>query len=272
MTVIPVPAIECSITELCRILADSFDESLTPFALPPEMFASRFISEGLSLEDSFVWLVNDNPAAIAIITRRMDKARLAAFGVLPEYRSQGLAKQMLTPLFTSLKEKNLSSVRLEVMRENTRAIALYHALGFHVRRHLCKYRGDPQSRLEIPSGDMESRTVDDFLRTVWSAPDDDLPWLASPLPLLTIPCDILRDNEHAWCAVAEFMGQPQIRCLFVEPAYRYQGRAKTMLKKINARWPGIGTSAAIPETLAPLFTAAGYQAEPLCQFEMELTF
>ncbi len=49
MTVIPVSALECSITELCRILADSFNESLTPFALPPEMFASRFISEGLSL-------------------------------------------------------------------------------------------------------------------------------------------------------------------------------------------------------------------------------
>lgn len=272
MTVIPVSALECSITELCRILADSFNESLTPFALPPEMFASRFISEGLSLEDSFVWLVNDNPAAIAIVTRRMDKARLAAFGVLPEYRSQGLAKQMLTPLFTSLKEKKLSSVMLEVMRENTRAIALYHALGFQVRRHLCKYRGDPQSRLEIPSGDMESKSADDFLRTVWSAPDDDLPWLANPLQLLSIPCDILRDNEHAWCAVAEFMGQPQLRCLFVEPVYRYQGRAKRMLQKINARWPGIGTSAAIPETLAPLFTAAGYQAEPLCQFEMELTF
>ena len=37
MTVIPVSALECSITELCRILADSFNESLTPFALPPEM-------------------------------------------------------------------------------------------------------------------------------------------------------------------------------------------------------------------------------------------
>lgn len=119
---------------------------------------------------------------------------------------------------------------------------------------------------------MASTTVDDFLRAVWSVPDDNLPWLASPLPLLTIPCNIIRDNDHAWCAVAEFMGQPRLRCLFVEPAYRYQGRAKTMLKKINARWPGIGTSAAIPETLAPLFTAAGYQAEPLCQFEMELTF
>lgn len=187
MTVIPVSALECSITELCRILADSFNESLTPFALPPEMFASRFISEGLSLEDSFVWLVNDNPAAIAIVTRRMDKARLAAFGVLPEYRSQGLAKQMLTPLFTSLKEKKLSSVRLEVMRENTRAIALYHALGFQVRRHLCKYRGDPQSRPEIPSGDMESKTANDFLRTVWSAPDDDLPWLASPCSSCLFP-------------------------------------------------------------------------------------
>ncbi|WP_251347366.1 GNAT family N-acetyltransferase [Klebsiella pneumoniae] len=107
MTVIPVSALEYSMAELCRILADSFNESSTPFALPPDMFASRFISEGLSLEDSCVWLVNGNPAAIAIVTRRMDKARLAAFGVLPEYRSQGLAKQMLTPLFISLKDKKI---------------------------------------------------------------------------------------------------------------------------------------------------------------------
>ncbi|EPB5913301.1 GNAT family N-acetyltransferase [Citrobacter amalonaticus] len=47
----------------------------------------------VSAKDSFVWLINDNPVAIAIVTHRMDKARLTEFGVLPEYRSQGLAKQ-----------------------------------------------------------------------------------------------------------------------------------------------------------------------------------
>ncbi|HFU1361011.1 TPA: GNAT family N-acetyltransferase [Citrobacter farmeri] len=47
----------------------------------------------ISAKDSFVWLINDNPVAIAIVTHRMDKARLIAFGVLPDYRSQGLAKQ-----------------------------------------------------------------------------------------------------------------------------------------------------------------------------------
>lgn len=47
----------------------------------------------VSAKDSFVWLINDNPVAIAIVTHRMDKARLTEFGVLPEYRSRGLAKQ-----------------------------------------------------------------------------------------------------------------------------------------------------------------------------------
>ena len=241
------------------------------FALPQELFASRFISEELRLEDSFVWLVNDNQAAIAIVTRRMGKGRLAAFGLLPENWNQGLTKQMLTPLFTSLKEKKLSSVRLKVMRENTRAVAPYHSLGFRFA-DICANTGEIHSPVWkclqgiwnprllmtscVPSGLHQMMIL----------------WLASPLPLLTAPCDILRDNEHTWRAVVEFMGQPQVRCMFVEPAYRYQGRANTMLNKINARWPCIVTSAAIPETLAPLFTAAGYRVKSLCQFEMELMF
>lgn len=47
----------------------------------------------VSAKDSFIWLINDNPVAIAIVTHRMDKARLTEFGVLPDYRSQGLAKR-----------------------------------------------------------------------------------------------------------------------------------------------------------------------------------
>ena len=122
-----------------------------------------------------------------------DVSRLAAFGVLPAYRGQGLAKKFLLDLLAALRDKELYSIRLEI-----------------------------------------------------------------------------RDNKHAWCAVAELMGQPQIRCIFVEPAYRHQGRTRRILMKINARWPDICTSAAVPETLEPLFIAAGYQANSLCQFEMAL--
>lgn len=199
-----------------------------------------------------------------------DVSRLAAFGVLPAYRGQGLAKKFLLDLLAALRDKELYSIRLEVRCDNTRGVSLYHALGFQVRRRPGKYPGDPQFCPEMPSWDMERTSADDFLRIAWSVPEDDLPWLASPLAVLTLPAVIIRDNKHAWCAVAELMGQPQIRCIFVEPAYRHQGRTRRILMKINARWPDICTSAAVPETLEPLFIAAGYQTNSLCQFEMAL--
>ena len=111
----------------------------------------------------------------------------------------------------------------------------------------------------IPSGDMESKSVDDFLRTVWSAPDDDLP-LATASAALVYSCDILRDNEmHG--VLSRSSCRTTSAPLFVcgnRCIVTIRGRAKECFRK-SMPDGGIGTSAAIPETLAPIFLCGGYQ-------------
>jgi len=63
-------------------------------------------------------------------------------------------------------------------------------------------------------------------------------------------------------------GAPQLRYLFVEPDFRHQGQARSILGKINAHYPGIRTPVSVPERFAPLFIQAGYQQVALQQYEM----
>jgi ribosomal protein S18 acetylase RimI-like enzyme len=52
------------------------------------------------------------------------------FGILPEYRGQGLGRQMLEQLIKSIPAENQKRIALEVNTSNTRAINLYRSCGF----------------------------------------------------------------------------------------------------------------------------------------------
>jgi RimJ/RimL family protein N-acetyltransferase len=88
---------------------------------------------------------------------------------------------MLTPLFAALKAKGISPFYLEVIQENTAAIALYEALGFRVSQGLWGFKG---GTADVPmSGELREATLHDLLRVVWSAPGEHMPWQLDPLSL-----------------------------------------------------------------------------------------
>ncbi len=60
------------------------------------------------------------------------KIGIYAFGVLPEYRGQGLGKQTLTQAIKSLIAENWTRFALEVETENANAFGLYNSCGFKV--------------------------------------------------------------------------------------------------------------------------------------------
>ncbi|MGR5943762.1 GNAT family N-acetyltransferase [Enterobacter sp. C4G1] len=266
MELTAVSALHFSAAILTDILERCFQDYFVPFSLTPEAFAQRFGSEGLSYEDSCVWLRGDEPVAIALITRRAGAARLGAFAILPEYRGKGLARGMLTPLFAALKAKGISPFYLEVIHENTAAIALYEALGFRVSQGLWGFKG---GTADVPmSGELREATLHDLLRVVWSAPGEHMPWQLDPLSLPLIPCEIISDGTGAWAAITTPGTKPLLQFLFVEPGSRGQGHARRMLQNLSALYPGICTPVAVPERFAPLFTSAGYQPLAITQFEM----
>jgi GNAT superfamily N-acetyltransferase len=99
------PATGFSSEQLSTILSDCFEDYLVPVSLPVAVFVQRFGSEGLSLLDSCVWLDGETPAAIAIVARRGDEARLAAFAVRPAWRGKGMGRRLMTPLMASLRSR-----------------------------------------------------------------------------------------------------------------------------------------------------------------------
>ena len=64
MELTAVSALHFSAAILTDILERCFQDYFVPFSLTPEAFAQRFGSEGLSYEDSCVWLRGDEPVAI----------------------------------------------------------------------------------------------------------------------------------------------------------------------------------------------------------------
>ena len=266
MELTAVSALHYRFAELSDILERCFQGYFVPITLTPEAFALRFTAEGMSVEDSCVWERNGEPVAIAIIARRSNQARLAAFAIQPDCRGKGLAKSLLAPLFASLNACGIERHYLEVMGANTAAIALYQALGFRITQQIIGFKGetaDPASAL-----DLQHSTPDDLLRAVYRAQPEAITWQLDPLSLTKLPCEIVKDNSGTWAALTTHTPVPQLRFLFVEPASRGQGHARKMLETLNARHPGISTPIAIPLRFTPLFTAAGYLPLPLEQYEM----
>lgn len=60
----------------------------------------------------------------------MGEADMMNIAVLPQYRRQGIAKELVCRLIQHLREKEVYSLTLEVRASNEGAINLYHSLGF----------------------------------------------------------------------------------------------------------------------------------------------
>ena len=60
----------------------------------------------------------------------MEQADMMNIAVNPDYRRQGIAESLIERLVAELKDKQVSSLTLEVRASNAPAIALYRRLGF----------------------------------------------------------------------------------------------------------------------------------------------
>ncbi|MGY6031224.1 GNAT family N-acetyltransferase [Phytobacter sp. AG2a] len=266
MNLTPLSALHYSSEQLACFLGACFEGYSVPVSLTPERFALRFGAEGISLTDSCVWWEGETLVAIAIITRRADTARLAAYALRPAYRGKGISKRLLAPLFERLREKGVRQLRLEVIADNSAGIGLYRALGFEQHRVLRGYQGATSSA----SGENVLRDVNP-LELVWRAAGevkDTLPWQLDPLSLLTLPFQVYEYRKHAYAAVSTLMDTPSLRFIYVEPEYRGNGFAREMLTVLHHRFAGLSTPVAVPESFTPLFTQAGYSMMDIRQLEM----
>ncbi|HAT1682667.1 TPA: GNAT family N-acetyltransferase [Klebsiella oxytoca] len=269
MELTAVSATQFSVAQLTTILSDCFEDYLAPVTLSVEVFVQRFSAEGLSLLDSCVWLDGDVPAAMAVVARRGDEARLAAFAMRPAYRGKGVGRRLMGSLLDALREQGVRRMWLEVIRDNHAAVALYHSLGFEVRYGLCGYLSAQTASEE--SSVLQEYDVLALTRRAGAELNGQLPWLMDPLTFTTLPCRALSLHQQAFAVLATLSSRPQLQFLWVEPAARGRGLGREMLMTLARQFPGLGTSVTIPERFTPLFQAAGYTPGVLKQYEMSAT-
>ena len=80
-----------------------------------------------------LWLValdGDTVAGYVGSQSVLDAADMMNIAVHPDYRRQGIGRDLVLALAEALQEKGIRSLMLEVRQSNTPAIALYEQLGF----------------------------------------------------------------------------------------------------------------------------------------------
>jgi ribosomal protein S18 acetylase RimI-like enzyme len=212
-------------------------------------------------------------AAVALIARRGSMSRLAAMGVAPEARGQGVGRWLMERLIEEACGRGERAMTLEVIEQNAAAVRLYERCGFQTLRRLVGYT------LERAEGVTDSRLQEVDLRevarmlTAHGAPD--LPWQASgeTLAQMGLPNRGYRLGP-AFAAISRPEQSPVgIRALVVAPEARRQGWASRLVRALQAQHPGRmwKVPALYPEDLSPgLFEKLGFLRDTLSQQQMTL--
>lgn len=134
MKICPMTEMDCEKTEV--LMKECFS---VPWSL--EALKEMFHTEGYC---SF--LAKEEEEIIGYVGMKMvlDEADITNVAVLPAYRRQGVAGQLLGQLLEKAKVQELHSIYLEVRTSNIAAITLYEHAGFQRIGHRKNYYDNPR--------------------------------------------------------------------------------------------------------------------------------
>jgi RimJ/RimL family protein N-acetyltransferase len=160
----PTPQVVSAASISLDAFADLFTRSFAGYFYPntptAAIMARRVRTEQLDLAHSLVLLADGEPAGLAVLALRDDRAWCGGFGVVQAFRGRGLAHHLAEAMIREARTSGARSLQLEVLTRNTAAIATYQRAGLHTER--------------------------DLLIMGWKAADHD-PVEAADVPLETVP-------------------------------------------------------------------------------------
>lgn len=135
------PASEFSLEQVTLAFNIGFTGYYLPMTQTPAGLAEMMRENDVQLNASLALLVNGALAGIGLVALRGERGWIAGMGVGPQWRQQGLGRQLLTRLLDNLRVAGAHAVQLEALSVNTPALALYTSMGFHDNRELRVYQG-----------------------------------------------------------------------------------------------------------------------------------
>ncbi len=245
---------------------DAFSDYPVPAALD-EVALSVYLREtGVSMTHSWGAYLDGALAAFCLGAVRGSQGSIRGEGTVIAHRRQGIGSAVLERTLESLRDAGAEQVGLEVLEQNTGAIALYRKHGFELHRKLVGWNLRRQSlrrstRAEAIAPAEAVRRLRD-----WGWPD--APWQLQPETFMHLPAYALGDDT---VAVTKVRGRKLwLYALAVDPAVRRQGRATALIRALPAT--RISVPALMPEDWedgSALLRALGGRLEALTQWEMK---
>jgi ribosomal protein S18 acetylase RimI-like enzyme len=238
----------------------------------PATLARAVRVHGTDLHTSQVVYQSGVAAGIALLAHRGWTTRLAAMGIVPEFRHTGIGQWLLDKILAAGRQRGDRVWTLEVIEDNTPALRLYEKVGFTACRRLLGYHcGNPQGG---PSPAVEEVDVREVAQVLLQVGPPDLPWQVSgeTVAQLGPPARGFRLGD-AWAVIEPQETRVELLALVVPPRARRQGAATRLLKALFSHYPGTSwrVAARFPEETPPgLFTKLGFVQDTIQQKEMFL--
>ncbi len=121
---------------LCNAMNQAFSDYAVPMQLSLSGFSFMMRQRGLHRGASFVATIDDEVAAIWLMSVRGRNAYLICSGTKPQFRQRGLARKLAERSLSWLRRNSVESLQTEVMVQNANAHRLYASLGMDVSRPL----------------------------------------------------------------------------------------------------------------------------------------
>lgn len=163
---------------LYQTLVEAFSDYIVPMQPEFETLKRSFLIEGVELDCSFGAFDSDKMVGFTANGIGQWKGKTTAYdagtGVIPAYRRRGISRRMFEYIFPVLRARRIEQYLLEVIVENTPALALYKNLGFQIEREFSVFRREKilfsetsSSRQNIEIKEIENPDWN-FLQSFWS--------------------------------------------------------------------------------------------------------
>ncbi len=130
---------ELSKVDVVNLLNIIFEDYALRMQWNLESFDRDVHENSISLSDSFVMDMKDEPVGIVLLSFRDKRARIDLMGVIPSFRRSGVGFQMVDEAVKICKWRGSDSVVLEVLKKDSRAMGFYRKFGFREKRDLVTF-------------------------------------------------------------------------------------------------------------------------------------
>ena len=254
---------------LADIINRAFTGYLEDIIYNGDDFSLMAKTDGLDLRSSQILLQNDEIAGIALLATRGWNTRLAAMGIFEKYRKQGLGNALMQHIIALSRKQNQHRMYLEVIEQNTHALALYEKLGFKPVKRLIGFNGTPETGSESP--DLEEINPHQVAHEMMLYAPRDLPWQIAGETLCQLPATHFSAWKRGPASI--IISRPAkkastIKGIVVHPESQRKGHATALLQALFAKYPDITwhVSMTLPEDVAPgLFENLGFKRHKFSQ-------